>query len=48
MIANNKVRRKYKEVVRACFKIYINLLRWIKETHENKSMAPLSALFSGT
>jgi len=47
MIANNKFRQKYKEVVKACFKIYINLLRWIKETHENISMASVSALFPG-
>jgi len=35
------------EVVRAYFKIYINLLRWIKENYENISMAPVSALFPG-
>ena len=47
MIANSKLRKKYMEVVRAYFKIYINLLRWIKENYENISMAPVSALFPG-
>ena len=47
MIANSKLRKKNKEVVRAYFKIYINLFRWIKENHENISMAPVSALFLG-
>jgi hypothetical protein len=45
VIVNNKWRRKYKELVRAYFKLYINLLRWIKESHENISMAPVSAVF---
>lgn len=47
MIANSKLRKKNKEVVRAYFKIYINLLRWIKENHENISMASVSAIFLG-
>jgi hypothetical protein len=46
MIANNKLRGKYKEVVRAYFKMYVNLLRWIKENHENTSMTPVSTLFA--
>jgi hypothetical protein len=31
-------------MVMAYFKIYLNLLRWIKENHENISMAPVYAL----
>ena len=50
MIDNNKLRRKYKEVVRAYFKIYSYIsicFDGLKKNYENMSMAPVSALFPG-